>query len=403
MKIAIWHNLPSGGGKRALYNHTKALKERGHFIESWTTDCSNESYLPLSKIVKEARTPLYHEIDKANKIKDPLKRAHKVNSLLKANAKICAREIDSKNFDIVFANSCMFTNMPYIGLYLNTPCAIYLGEPFRRLFEATENFNVWELPKKKSGLKFLYRWYKDYRANYANRFQLTEEINAAKRYSRILVNSLFSRESVKRAYGIDSEVCYLGINENEFIHMNFPKKNYVVGLGTIASHKNVHLVIEVVSKISSSYRPQIYWIANSFDPEYFENVKKLANEKRVDFIPLIDISDHEVNKVLSKAIVMLYMPHLEPFGLAPLEANASGTFVLALAEGGVRETICHGQNGFLAKDLNEIVEFLNSMLQNPGTALSYGKKAREYVCKEWSYGNMTNNIEYSLQKLLYGE
>ena len=32
MKIAIWHNLPSGGGKRALYNHIKALKENGHYV-----------------------------------------------------------------------------------------------------------------------------------------------------------------------------------------------------------------------------------------------------------------------------------------------------------------------------------------------------------------------------------
>jgi len=35
MKIAVWHNLPSGGGKRALYHHVRGLVERGHRVESW--------------------------------------------------------------------------------------------------------------------------------------------------------------------------------------------------------------------------------------------------------------------------------------------------------------------------------------------------------------------------------
>jgi hypothetical protein len=30
MKIAVWQNLPSGGGKRALYYHVRGLVELGH-------------------------------------------------------------------------------------------------------------------------------------------------------------------------------------------------------------------------------------------------------------------------------------------------------------------------------------------------------------------------------------
>ena len=124
---------------------------------------------------------------------------------------------------------------------------------------------------------------KDYKANYLRRLQLTEEIKAARHYNRILVNSFYSRESIKRAYGINSEVCYLGINDKEFIPMNLAKKNYVVGLGTIAIHKNVHQVIEVVSKIPLKYRPQLYWISNGCEEDYLENIIKIAGEKNVDF------------------------------------------------------------------------------------------------------------------------
>ena len=44
---------------------------------------------------------------------------------------------------------------------------------------------------------------------------------------------------------------------------------------------------------------------------------------------------------------MLYAPRLGPFGLAPLEANASGVPVLAVAEGEVRETIIDQVDGLL--------------------------------------------------------
>jgi len=47
---------------------------------------------------------------------------------------------------------------------------------------------------------------------------------------------------------------------------------------------------------------------------------------------------------------MVYSARLEPFGLAPLEANACATPVVAVAEGGVRESIRNGVNGVLISE-----------------------------------------------------
>jgi len=41
MRIAVWHNLPSGGAKRALYDHVRGLVDRGHSIESWCLPTSD--------------------------------------------------------------------------------------------------------------------------------------------------------------------------------------------------------------------------------------------------------------------------------------------------------------------------------------------------------------------------
>src|SRR5437763_1335185 len=53
MKIAVWHNLPSGGGKRALYDHVRGLIERGHTVEAWCPPTADLDFLPLAPMARE--------------------------------------------------------------------------------------------------------------------------------------------------------------------------------------------------------------------------------------------------------------------------------------------------------------------------------------------------------------
>ena len=46
--------------------------------------------------------------------------------------------------------------------------------------------------------------------------QLREEVRNAAAYDVILTNSLYSRESILRAYGLSSRVCYLGVDTEAF-------------------------------------------------------------------------------------------------------------------------------------------------------------------------------------------
>ncbi|MFA0847433.1 MAG: glycosyltransferase family 1 protein, partial [Methanobacterium formicicum] len=55
MKIAIFHNLPSGGAKRALYGNIKYLN-KDHVIDVFVPSTANEEYLPLKNIVNDLKT-----------------------------------------------------------------------------------------------------------------------------------------------------------------------------------------------------------------------------------------------------------------------------------------------------------------------------------------------------------
>ena len=82
------------------------------------------------------------------------------------------------------------------------------------------------------------------------------------------------------------------------------------------------------------------------DEKYWLEMVELARSLNVTLEVKKMVTDEQLVRLLSGAICMVYSSNLEPFGFAPLEANACGTPVIAVAEGGVRETIIHEKNGF---------------------------------------------------------
>lgn len=399
MKIAVWHNLPSGGGKRALYNHIKVLLESGHDVEAWTTDMSSVDYLPLTDLVVENRMSVKLDFVRTYQIKNQIKKTKAQISIMQAHCKECVSQIEARGFDLIFANSCFFSYMSYIGLYSTLPTLIYLGEPYRPFFEAMPN-NIWQAPIFELRLKKIKRIYTDFKINYSNRIKLREELKAAKQYNSILVNSLYSRESVIRAYGIDARVCYLGIDDDFFVNAENCKENYVIGIGKISYAKGVKSAIKIISIIPEEIRPTLKWISNGYDDNYNQEVLVLAHQLNVNFEALINLTDDEMKKVISKAAVMLYTSILEPFGLAPLEANACGTYVVAIAEGGVRESITNGENGTLiyGYDLELFAQELLRYTQDAELATNKGLNAQQFVSINWNKEYMKNNILLEIQR-----
>jgi glycosyltransferase involved in cell wall biosynthesis len=106
--------------------------------------------------------------------------------------------------------------------------------------------------------------------------------------------------------------------------------------------------------------------------------------------------------ILSKAAIMIYTPSLEPFGLAPLEANLCGTYVVAVAEGGVRESIIDGKNGRLIYnyDESEISKVILKFITDLTYAKLKGDEACLFVRENWSIQKMADNIESELKKLI---
>src|SRR3989304_1142003 len=286
LKIAIWHNLPSGGGKRQLYNHVKGLVERGHYLESWCPDTADQKYLPLSNIIKENIIPLNKKNKLFNHPSKPLRVVKELLAVMEEHCKICAEKINNRDFDILFANACVYLRTTPIAEYIKLPSAIYLGEPYRHFYEALPEL-PWIAPQSSYKMHLSLGSIKDYIIKRATingiRLQARAELEYAKQFDHILANSIFSRESILRTYNLESTVCYLGIDTYYFRPEGGKKEDYVVGLGTIYLAKGVDRAISAISTIRKEKRPDLIWIGNGAYKHDLKKFKNMANELGVNF------------------------------------------------------------------------------------------------------------------------
>jgi len=410
LKIAVWYNLPSGGGKRALYYHVRGLVGRGHQVACWSLDTADHNFLPLTEFAPERIvssefkdrsrkrftdrwTPGYTEtVDRLRAFDDACKR--------------CANEIEAGDFDLVFANSALSYYVPYITRHLRMKKVLYLQEPCRFMYEA------WPvLPWVSGAPEDLEQAYlfkpRQFIADYANlqtlRLQAKQEWLNAHACEQILVNSYFSRESVLRAYGVDAKVCYLGVDTTLFRNLGLERERFIVGLGSFDSTKGIDLAVKAVALLPEP-RPPFVWIANSANEAYKSTISELARSSGVELRIQMAISDSELIATLNKAALLLYTSRLEPFGFAPLEANACGLPVVGVAEGGIRETVQDGVNGFLVDpEVESIACAANRLLQNPALARQMGEQAAVNVQRTWNVERSVDRLETVLLQALSPE
>jgi glycosyltransferase involved in cell wall biosynthesis len=408
MKIAVWHNLPSGGGKRALYYHVRGLVEKGHSVEAWCPSTSDRNYLPLSEFITEHVAPIDIRQRGKSVARSPLLgelqgNERRVAKALDEHCRRCADEINSGGFDILFANSSIVHAVSSIGRYVKMTRVLYLQEPNRWLYEAGGGGLPWIAIPSVSRPWMHPRYVRWFLFNLIGTQQLRvlardERLNASA-FDLILVNSYFSRESLLRAYGLDSTVCYLGVDTQLFVNQHRARENFVVSVGELSPHKNVEFIIKAVAQIAVP-RPRLVWIANRCSELYYEKMRSLAESCEVSFEARTSIGDNELVETLNRAAAMVYAPSLEPFGLAPLEANACGLPVVAVAEGGVREAIIDGVNGLLVQHQPKaMAHAIQRLRHDKHLTAQLSKNGAEMVQGKWSVKSAVEHLERQLTQV----
>ncbi len=155
---------------------------------------------------------------------------------------------------------------------------------------------------------------------------------AAQRVDAYLANSHTTKRRVARYFGRDATVLHPPVDVERFTP-SAPGEAYVV-LSELMAHKR----IEVALRAFNELRLPLVVVGNGPDAR---RLHRLAGPT-ISFAGRV--SDAEAARILARSRALV-VTATEEFGIAAVEAQAAGRPVIALHEGGVRETVIEGETG----------------------------------------------------------
>jgi glycosyltransferase involved in cell wall biosynthesis len=216
-----------------------------------------------------------------------------------------------------------------------------------------------------------------------------------------LTNSYFSRESIFRSYGLNAFVSYLGVDNELFKPLGIPKEDFVLSVGRLTPSKGIDFIVSSLGTINSKIRPRLVIVSDEVDIRFKNSLEQLAQRTGVDLRIESLIGDDELVSLYNKARLVLYAPYLEPFGLVPLEAMACGTPVVAVKEGGVRESVIHNKTGILTqRDKTMFAQAVMELLSNEEKMRALSQNAIECIEDYWTVDKAGKRLMRHIARVL---
>lgn len=397
MRIAVYHNLHSGGAKHSTYEIVRRLAG-SHQVDLFTLNSADTDFFALRDVVHQTRVVEYQAGRIFGSPMGRLNNAVRLSDLrrLEAVSRQVAEIIDRGDYDVVYVHPCQVTQNPSVLCHLQTPALYHSREPLRRLYEPPIprpylNGASWRSILDQMDLL---------RLAYDARLQQIERRNIQKA-TRVVTNSYFTREALYRTYGVNARVVYHGVDLKTFRPLGLDREDLVITVGSLTPNKGFDFVIESLGRLPSALRPELVVVSNYQEVPERAYLQDLATRRGVRLSLRQMVSVDELVRLYNVARATLYAPVMEPFGLVPLESMACGTPVVAVAEGGVRESVTHGKTGLLAERLpQQFAEALRSLLEDPTLGARLGGYAREEALERWRWERTVMQIEAHLAELV---
>jgi len=385
MKIAIFHNLPTGGAKRSLYEWAKRLSSN-NTLDLYGYSSSSESYLDIRSFCK--KTNYYWN----NPIKSTgfniFSKFFLFIKLLTLSKKIAA-DIDSNAYDIVFIHHDIYVQSPLVLMFLQSKTVYYCQEPFRRVYEKQE-FNYVSIG---ATLGWLLLKFTD---------QILKALDnaAIKSANVVLANSNYSAKKIYEAYKISPEVVYLGVDTNQFYFMpEIKKENMVLSVGRLDYSKGHDFAILSLSLINENIRPTLRIMCDSRDSDYKSYLLDLAKKNNVSII-IETIPEDDLCKVYNQSLFLISAQRNEPLGLVALESMSCSVPVIGVAEGGINETIINNNTGFLVERNKEhFAQKIEQLLLDGELRKVLGVGGLKHIKSKWSWDISTTKINEKFREI----
>ncbi len=258
----------------------------------------------------------------------------------------------------------------------------------------------------------LYRW-RQARRNPLERMLYWSFVQAYKHYEfktvpqieHIFANSRTTQERIKKYLGRESEVLHPAVDYDDFECNDYGP--YFFYPSRIVPEKRFELAVDAFRKFKQRRPKEGRWklvLAGALHSgiahhvAYYEKLKeKIARMPDVELE--LNLSVKEIHKLYAKCYAVVYTPVHEDFGIVPLEGFASRKPVLAWNEGGPREIVERGKNGYLVNSVDELAGRMAYLADRPELTEEMGKDGRKRVKKEFSWKHFLKRFKQVCKKL----
>jgi len=375
MKIAAIRNFLTikAGAQGAFLNMMRTLKNRGHEIDIYVLDISENIKKAISKDFNVISIGFKEwEIKFIGPVIDYLRAYFAFKKL--------ACKINRGNYDVGFIDHYLYS--PLILPFIKIPKIYYCYEPPRIYYEPYW-CRTWQMKIRKfltSIVKFL-------------------DAYSVKFADLILCNSYYSRECIWRAYGRFAKVNYLGVDTELYKRLpGIEKENLVLTVGVLAEAKAHDFTIRSIGLIPKAKRPKLLIIAAKGSEKEKERLMNYAKKCGVNLEIKGYVPDEEFIKLHNKAKIFVISYIMEP-SIEPV-ALAFELPIVAVCEGGARETIIHNKTGILTnRNEKEFADAIEYLLDNPEVAETIGKEGRKWLEQNFTWEICAKNLEKNFKEI----
>lgn len=243
--------------------------------------------------------------------------------------KSAVKNLPIQEYDRVIAvSSAWVKNVP---LSDKQKCVVYCFSPARFLWDSwPESLNG---RTRNPIVRFVITWL-------VSRLRLWDYYQSQSRQLTFIAISKTIQSRIKKFYGRDSQVVY-PVVEVDGVELSAQKADYYIVVSVLARYKHIDLAIKACKKL----KRRLVIVGDGPDRSRLEAVA--GGSKFIEFYGRVT-EEKKVNLLAgSRGFIF---SSIEDFGIAPVEALAAGTPVIAREGGGVSETVPVGSCGVFYKE-----------------------------------------------------
>jgi glycosyltransferase involved in cell wall biosynthesis len=208
------------------------------------------------------------------------------------------------------------------------------------------------------GLKWLRRW----------------DRRSAAWVDSFAANSTAVRQRIRDFYDRDAELIHPPIDTDFFTpgDLNAGGEPYVFAISRFIAYKRTDLAIEAAARAGL---PIVVAGSGPLETELRATAERVGADARFEIQP----SDERLRELYRGATTLVF-PALEDLGMIPVEAQACGTPVVGLDEGGTRDTVVHGTTGLRVREqtVDAFAEAIQAIAATPPDPVACREHAESF-------------------------